>query len=214
MTTAPRPVLLDLPALEPADGLDLDGDHDRLELRGVDLAGCDADDARFSECALVDCRLDDAAWRRASLAECRFEGLGATAWDLTGATLRTVVLDGCRVGALTAVNGRWDQVQVTGGKLDLVSLRGARLADVTLAGVRVGELDLGGATVHRLALPGTRVDRVRVTGATLADLDLSGADLSALDGLESIRGTTLSRAQLLSLAPALAAHLGVEVAPD
>ena len=38
--------------------------------------------------------------------------------------------------------------------------------------------------------------------------------MTTVVGLDSLRGITISQAQLQGLAPALAAHLGIVVAPD
>ena len=50
-----------------------------------------------------------------------------------------------------------------------------------------------------------------MSGARLTDVDLSGARLSTIVGIESLRGATISAAQMLDLAPLLAAHLGLRV---
>jgi uncharacterized protein YjbI with pentapeptide repeats len=56
-----------------------------------------------------------------------------------------------------------------------------------------------------------RVGRLDVTRAQLREVDLRGADLAGIDGTAGLKGATISRHQLLELADALAAHLGVTV---
>ena len=53
-----------------------------------------------------------------------------------------------------------------------------------------------------------------MSGATLARVDLSGARLRSLVGVESLKGAIVSHAQLVDLAPLLAAQLGLEVRGD
>jgi uncharacterized protein YjbI with pentapeptide repeats len=48
--------------------------------------------------------------------------------------------------------------------------------------------------------------------AVMRAVDLSGADLVAPRGLASLSGATISRLQLLDLAPAFADQLGITVA--
>jgi hypothetical protein len=56
------------------------------------------------------------------------------------------------------------------------------------------------------------VERIRLGRATLKRADLRGATLLDLaDGYESLRGAVISTGQLLELAPALAATIGITV---
>ena len=50
------------------------------------------------------------------------------------------------------------------------------------------------------------MDRVDV-----ADVDLRGARIAAVEGLDGLRGTWITAAQLDGLAPALAEQLGIRV---
>jgi hypothetical protein len=50
-----------------------------------------------------------------------------------------------------------------------------------------------------------------VRGARLADVDLRGARVDSVEGLDGLRGTWITAAQLDGLAPALAAQLGLRV---
>ena len=52
-----------------------------------------------------------------------------------------------------------------------------------------------------------------MSGCTLDEVDLRGAQLAALDGIGSLAGSLITEAQLVRLAPALAAHLGIRVLP-
>jgi uncharacterized protein YjbI with pentapeptide repeats len=92
-----------------------------------------------------------------------------------------------------------------------VNLRGARLTDVSFGDCVIDELDLGGATLQRAAFPGTRIGRLLAPEARLTDVDLRGARVDDIEGVEGLRGATVSLDQLLDLAPTLAARLGILV---
>jgi hypothetical protein len=47
---------------------------------------------------------------------------------------------------------------------------------------------------------------------TSKDVDLRGADLTISAGYDSLRGVTIDTVQMVSLAPALAHHLGIRIA--
>jgi len=70
---------------------------------------------------------------------------------------------------------------------------------------------IGPGLIRDQVLVGGGVEELAVSGARLTDFDLSGARLSSIRGIESLRGATISAAQMLDLAPLLAAHLGLEV---
>jgi uncharacterized protein YjbI with pentapeptide repeats len=131
--------------------------------------------------------------------------------DLAESAWLDSTVAGSRLGAVRAFGADWTRVRVEGGKVGYLNLRDAELVDVTLSGCVIGELDLARATVRKLVLDDCRVGRLDVTGATLVDVDLRGADLSALSGIASLGGTTISSAQLVEFAPALAEHVGLVV---
>lgn len=188
-----------------------DGDHDGETFAGLDLGGQTGSNARFVECVIADCSLDGTVLRRARLVDCRLERVRASELDLAESVWLDSTVSGSRLGAVRAFGAEWTRVLVEGGKVDYLNLRDAHLVDVTLSGCVLGELDLGRATVRRLVLDDCRVGRLDVTGATLTDVDLRGGDLSALSGIASLAGATISSAQLVEFAPALAEHIGLVV---
>jgi uncharacterized protein YjbI with pentapeptide repeats len=102
-------------------------------------------------------------------------------------------------------------VRFTGGLLDVVNLRGAVLEDVVFEDCRLREVDLGGARLTRVSFPGCRLERLDLTKATLSAVDLRGAELDVARGLDRLGGAILDIGQVLDLAPALAAQLGIDV---
>ena len=71
-----------------------------------------------------------------------------------------------------------------------------------------------GLAVHRLdrvVFADCRLAGADFTGARLADVDLRGADLQIERGVESLGGAVISPSQLVDLAPAFAAQIGVRV---
>ena len=208
-----RPGDVHLPDLTPFTGdLEPEGDYDGVELRGRDLTGQSADNARFLECRIVGCVLDDANLQRAQLAETVLEEVRAHTLRAIESGWRDVALTSCRLGAVTAYGSQLTRVRISGGKLDYLNLREATLTDVVLEDCTIGELDLVGAKLTRVTFEGCRVAVLDVTRAALTGVDLRGAELSGLHGLASLRGATITSGQLLDLAPALAEHLGLTIA--
>jgi uncharacterized protein YjbI with pentapeptide repeats len=73
------------------------------------------------------------------------------------------------------------------------------------------EPDLSEASLTQVSFEGTRLVSPELGRATLRQVDLSAAELIGPRGLTGLRGATISTAQLIDLAPALAAELGIRV---
>lgn len=201
------------PLLTPFSGTALEprGDYDAVHFANCSFAGQAADGAVFLGCRFERCGLDGVTMRRVRIAECRLEELRATSLDTADSTWRDTLLSVGRVGALLAPGAAWSSVRVRGGRLDLVDLSGTNLQDVVLEGCAIGELDLSTAVARDIALEDCKVEILDVSGARLTRADLTGAVLGAVRGVAGLRGATITPAQLLDVAPGLAAHLGIRV---
>ena len=83
--------------------------------------------------------------------------------------------------------------------------------DVRFRGGQIDDLDLVDATLRRTSFEETRVRHLGVQNAQLRDVDLGGAQYEQIHGIASLRGATISRAQLADLAPFLAQEAGIVV---
>jgi uncharacterized protein YjbI with pentapeptide repeats len=207
---------------------------DTLRLDGLsdgapeDLArGADLESVGFSDLTLPHVDLSGAV-----VTSAHFAGLAADEIDLRGARLSEVELDRVnlpvvraarsqwrdvrvngRLGSVEAYESQWRSVHLVGCKLSFVNLRGAELVDVDLTDCIVEELDLVNVVARRVRLSGTRVGQLNVQHGELHDVDLRGATFESIDGLLSLRGSTISPEQLTLLAPLLADQVGLTVEP-
>ncbi|MGC9378160.1 pentapeptide repeat-containing protein [Streptomyces sp. MH13] len=211
--TARRPEVR-LPPLAPYDagGLEPDGDYDALEFRETDLAGQDGAGARFMDCALTGCALDEASLPRARLLDSVLTGVRGVGTQLAEATLRDVELVDARLGGTQLHGAVLERVLVRGGKIDYLNLRRARLKDVVFESCVLVEPDFGGARLERVAFVDCALKGADFSAAALTDVDLRGAaPLELARGVDRLSGAVISPAQLLDLAPVLAAELGLRV---
>ncbi|MEE8601081.1 pentapeptide repeat-containing protein [Euzebya tangerina] len=210
--TAPAPVEPDVPVeLRVATSLRAGDDLDGVRLPQPDLAGAGLGDVRLTRFELDTPTLDGATVTDALLADGRVIEMSGTSLALVGTRVRDVVLDGGRVGALDAHDAHLLRVHLRGLRLGFVNLRGSRVEDVVAEDCIIDELDLGLAEVARMAFRSCRIDRFVAVDASLADVDLRGTELGEVGSPTDLRGCTISPAQLTRLAPALAAHVGVDV---
>ena len=204
-----------LPDLQPAgrDEPRPSGRCDGLAFDGLTLNDLRGENATFLECGFRGCAIEDGSLRRARLRSCLLEDVRATALDASDSTWADVGVRGSRIGALVAPGAALARVTVEHTQLGYVNLRGASLSQCQFVDCRIGELDLGSAEVSDVRFLRCEIAGLGVRGGTLREVDLSGARLSGVEGVGSLAGALVSEAQLVGLAPALAAHLGIRVQP-
>ncbi|MFD7092004.1 pentapeptide repeat-containing protein [Streptomyces sp. NPDC059883] len=202
-----------LPPLSPyGGGLDPDGDYDGLEFKDLDLSGQEGPGSRFIDCALRDCGLDETALGRARFIDSVLNGVRGVGTDLAGASLRDVEVVDARLGGTQLHGAVLERVLIRGGKIDYLNLRKARLKDVVFEGVVLSEPDFGGAELVRVEFRDCVLRRADLSGARMKDVDLrTVAELDIARGLDRLAGAVINSAQLLQLAPAFAAQIGVRV---
>ena len=150
--------------------------------------------------------------RRARVRHTLLDDVRATDLRLGDAVLDEVLVTGSRIGALAASGGDWRDVRIRATRSNLLDLRGATLANVVFEDCVIDELDLSGAGgPRRCGCSGTTIGTLTVEEARLDGLDLTGGRIALVRGVGSLRGATVTPAQLLELAPLLAAHLGIDV---
>jgi len=203
----------DLPDLTAATVRDLVGRAvlDGVRLDGADLSGVSVAQVRMLECALVDCTADSAELPGVTRVDVYVGGLKAETLSFKGSDWRDATWAEMRVGALLVDGGELTDVTIRDSRIDLESLRGTRIRRLTLSNCRVDTLDVSMATIDDLAVVGGSVGELLSDGARMARLDVSDTALGAIGHPASLRGLVLSKAQIDDIAPALAAHLGIEV---
>ncbi|MEU7058987.1 pentapeptide repeat-containing protein [Streptomyces sp. NPDC046197] len=203
-----------LPPLQTYGGGELapDGDYDGLEFRDADFAGHNGAGARFLDCALTGCALQETSLHHARLLDSVLTGIRGVGTDLAESTLRDVELVDARLGGVQLHGAVLERVWIRGGKIDCLNLRRARLRDVVFEGCVLVEPDFGGARLERVEFVDCALKAADFTAATFTDVDLRGAaSLEIARGVDRLAGAVISPAQLLDLAPVLAAGLGIRV---
>lgn len=176
-------------------------DIDEMDLTGIHFEGCALDDVRITETNLRASRFTDTTIVR----------LNAPILKAARSTFREVTIDGSRIGSAEMFEASLNSVHVSGSKLGFLNLRTSILQDVQFTGCSIDELDLGGAKITRVAFAETSIATLTLTNTTIKHLDLRGAEIGRVEGLEGLRGVTVSPDQLVMLAPSFAAHFGLIV---
>lgn len=170
-----------------------------LDLDEVRLSDCDLGAARLTRFGLLDCELvrcdlanvlgRDSSAVRAVLAESRMTGF---AWP--EGSLQDVVFRGCRLDLASLRFARLERVTFEDCILREADFQGARMSSV-----RFHDCDLTGASFHEARFERSELRRCRLE-------DLRGAD--------GLRGLAMEWSDVVTLAGAFAAALGVRLLED
>ncbi|WP_406276067.1 pentapeptide repeat-containing protein [Nocardia sp. NBC_00881] len=197
----------------PEGDFEPEGDYDCVRVDGGRFDDVDVPNARFSESAFTSMVIN-----RGSMRYTRFTDVWLRHVRWVGTELAdTVWMDGELVaGALSGVDftgASLRRVRFEGCKLDSVNFRTARLREVSFIDCVLRDCDFGDAELTKIIVPGSRLGGLSLNKARLSKVDLRGAaDLDITDGLDALRGATISSMQLMALAPVFARAIGVTVA--
>ncbi len=214
MTAVPKlDALAWAPYLEPFDGdLEREARYESLHLDQRTLDGVDSNRSRFFECAFTGVTVEGGNYRQVQLRDVWIEATRWIASDLVGGDWLDVQLSASLLAGVQLFDGQFRRVTFRECKLDSVNLRGAKLLDVSFIDCQLEHVDFGGATVTNVDFPGSRISGAIFDRAQLKNVDFRGATELRLEGsYDALRGSTITSAQLIDLAPALAQALGIAV---
>ncbi len=218
MATAPGPPLEPRLGrqLEPIVDIHLDHDDEWSEVTGGgDLVGVDAEDVEIHGSSLADLRLTGAALPRVRITDTRFTGCELSGARLDEATLTRVEFRDCRMSGFVATRARLRDVSFVDCRLDAASFRMAVAERIAFAQCELIDADFyearldNGAAFDRCDLTRASFDRAALAGARLG-----GSTLDELRGAEALAGAFIDSGQLVPVALALFAALGITIDDD
>jgi len=171
------------------------------EERGSSLVGARVQAATLGGARLPELRLVDVRLERCDLANL----------DARGASLVRVELRGCRLTGSAWREARLTDVLLSDCRVDLAAFTSARFERVTFDGCRLTQSDMQDVEAESLRLLGCDLSECDLTDARLKRSELRGCELRGLHGVERLRGAGVAWADLIELAPALAATLGIRL---
>ncbi len=210
MTSAPRPRGSLRQAVFPDDEL-----VDETSLRGVEflrvafastqVAGADIERCRFEGTSLP-ARLEQLV-----ISESEFVASDLANLDVVESSLLECAITGSRMTGTTWVSGTIRDVSIDSTRMDLCSFRYSTLKAVTIA-----DCDLRQVDFQRAKLRNVLFERCDLTGAQFGNAEVHNVrfrqcTLDAVGGVVSLKGATMSEADLISFAWSMAKELGIKV---
>jgi uncharacterized protein YjbI with pentapeptide repeats len=158
---------------------------------GVALTGTEIDRLRLIDTVLEDCELSGAALTRSALTRVEFRRCRLSGFIAPGAELSDVRFIECKLDDANLRMTTWKR-----SVLDGCVLTGSDFREAKLATTRFEHCDL------------TRVD---FTKAALPGVSLAGSTLTEIRGADSLKGVVITGDQVVPLAIAMFATLGIQI---
>jgi uncharacterized protein YjbI with pentapeptide repeats len=160
-------------------------------LERVDLAAARLPSLRMVDAVLHGCNLANVQARGASLVRCE--------------------LRGCRLTGSSWTEGRLTDVLVKDCRVDLAAFTSTTLERVTFESCRMTQSDLQDVGCESVRFLSCDLGECDLTDARFRRSELRGCELGGLHGVERLHGVGIEFGDLLELAPALAAALGIRL---
>jgi len=209
------------PADEPNDGdtpvatveLGDDSDLDSLDVRAVSLA----DAPVLHDIRLTRCRVSSVSLAASHLLGLELRDVCCSATDAVGArwpeaSMTRVEFHDCRLSGIDLAQATLRHVRFSGCRLDAANLRMVDADHVRFDDCDMRDTDLGMARLRSVTFSGSRLDAVEFSNARCQSVDLRGALVVSVRGVAGLRGATIGSDQVIPLAPAVYADLGITVA--
>jgi uncharacterized protein YjbI with pentapeptide repeats len=171
----------------------------RDEDRDVSLVGTRLAGTRVVGGRLAGVSLRDVAARDVSLAGLVVEGGGAT----------RVAVDGGRLSGGVWVSGEIRDVRLTGARADGLTVRFSRLHRCLFEDCDLTGLDLTRSRLDHVEFVRCDLTGADFTGVTVAAARFSDCGYDRVVGADGLAGAEIAAGDLISLAPSLAAALGI-----
>ncbi|WP_406230676.1 pentapeptide repeat-containing protein [Nocardia sp. NBC_01009] len=208
--------LADLPYasyLKPLEGpLEQEGDYDCVQVSGADIDDVEAGHARFSEAVFTSLSINRGSMRYSRFADVWVRNVRWVGTELADTSWQDAELIEGAMSGVDAGGANLRRVRFEGCKFDSVNFRRAKFRDVSFVDCVVRHTDFGDAELTNVTFPGTVVQGLLLNRARLKKFDLRDAvSIGIADGIDALRGATISSRQLMDLAPDFARAIGINV---
>lgn len=183
----------------------------RQELSGGDLCGVPAEGFEVEQCRLSRVDFSGGRWERGGWRDCDFADGNLANVHAQGCAVQRSRFTTMRATGLQWTDGVVKDVTFTGCRLDLAGFRFSRLPhvlfdDCRLTGCDFTNADLSGVRFRHCDLTGAKFHHATMAGSRLEDCTLDG-----INGVEAMRGATVSAADLMSLTYLMADACGIAI---
>ena len=163
--------------------------------------------------------------------EVSFVGIEAESADLSKISIIDSLLEKCNLSAAKVTESLWQRTKITNSrmsgvvwydailkdiefvncKIDLVNFRATKFKNVVFKDCVLTGSDWQGTILTNVVFDSCNLDDADVNKCTMNNVDLRSSTFTSLKGLSGLAGATMSRQQLIMLAPIFADELGIKI---
>lgn len=188
--------------------------HEALLLEGVRLADVQAKKVELKRCVLADVDLSGAILDGLELVDGSITGSSLANLRSRSGALQRVVIESSRLTGVMLLEPRLIDVIFRDCPMDLSSFRFGRLDRVRFERCRLTEADFQGTTANACTFIDCDLTSAQFSQANFAGSAFRGCRFAGVNGVEALKETQMAWEDVLELATALAASLGIEVRED
>ena len=196
------------------DGLAPGGDYDTVLFERAEFDQPNAASARFLECAFSKVSVTGGKLQRTRLRDVWIRDLRLTGTNVSESEWLDVTVLASSLAGAQIFGSQLRRVVFSGCKLDSVNFRAGRLHEVHFDHCVLRDVDFADAELTGCSFSGSQLVRTDFSRVRMDRTDLRGAELGLIIDAQSLRGAIVSSGQLVTLAPVLAATLGLVVSDD
>jgi uncharacterized protein YjbI with pentapeptide repeats len=188
--------------------------HEGLRLEGSQLADIEAEKVELKQFLLAEVALSGARLDRLDLEDGWIKACDLANLRSQTCSLERVVIEASRLTGAVLVEPRLTDVVFREAPLELASFRFGRFNRVRFERCRLVEADFQGVAAKACTFVECDLAGAQFSQANFAGSAFRGCQLQAVRGLEALKGAHMAWEDVLELATALAASLGIEIRDD
>lgn len=169
---------------------------DQLEFDETSCKGVEAESLDLSRISIMD----------STLQKCNF-----SATKVVQSLWRRVTIADCRMSGVIWYDAILKDVEVVGCKLDLANFRATKFKNVVFKDCVLTGADFIGTELTNVIFDSCDINDMDVNGCTMKNVDLRSSTFTVIKGAKNLAGTTMSRQQLIMLAPIFANEVGIKI---
>lgn len=166
----------------------------------------------FSELRLTKVDFSQVTVAKFDVTDCDLRACNFTASKFPESSWHRVSIEGARCSGLQITNGILKNVDFKNCKLEMVNFRFSRLESVAFEDCVINDVDFYDAQLKNVEFVNCTINNVTFASARMVSVDISKSAVDGINGINSLRGVTMSYDQLMQLAPAFAAEAGIKIA--
>lgn len=173
------------------------------------FAGADIRGVVIEKCTLHALQLS-----RLTARDLQVQNSDISAGSLAGAGINRSQFINCRMSGIDFSQSRLHDVTFRSCKMDVANFRFGDLRRVEFIDCQLNEADFLNATLTDVRFESCTLDRTVFDQTKCKKVDLRTSDITTISGWQSLKGVTIDSVQLTTIAPILAAVIGLNVRND